>query len=98
MSGGRWNSLPYRIYGFIEDIDHLIKTNNNQALDEWGHTEGANYIPEVINELQKAHQLAERLYHMIHCIDFLVCDDYGEETFLEELSERMAIVDKKFEK
>lgn len=82
---GHFQHNEYRIQEISESIDRLIKTNSNK--DQFGYCQ--NYSPEILEKFRETKKLADKLYKMIRVIDYLVCNDIGEESFFEEWSEEV---------
>jgi len=89
MSGGYFDYQNYLLRDFAEKIKYLINTNNSLDKNEFGDTIGRNYSPEVIEKFKEALEICLKADDMLHCIDYLVEDDYGEESFLREWKERL---------
>jgi hypothetical protein len=105
MSGGKWQYVQYRLTDVIEDIEREIeksgKSKTKEELkdeswrgDDWytKYPEDLNhykYPDEVINEFKKGLELVKLAQIYIHRIDWLLCGDNGDETFLERLKEEL---------
>ncbi len=82
MSGGRFGYQQHRITDIATEIEHLIKINNAQDLDEYGQKIGRNYPPEIIERFKLAVDILKCASAMAHEIDWLVSGDNGEDSFL----------------
>lgn len=105
MSGGKWEYVQYRLTDVIEDIEREIqksgkpKTKEELKDESWRdvdwytkYPEDLNhykYPDEVINEFKKGLELVKLAQIYIHRIDWLLCGDNGDETFLERLREEL---------
>ena len=87
MSGGYFNYHQYKIDYIADEVEQLIRTNDDTTLNEWGDTMGKNYPANVIAKFKRglAHLRLAAIY--AQRIDWLVSGDDGEETFLERLQE-----------
>jgi len=83
MSGGYFGYSEISLLGIQEQLQQVIEHNNSTEKNEWGL--GRNYPPEIIKVFQEAQQLVEKTYLYLHEIDYLLSDDTGPETFLENL-------------
>lgn len=105
MSGGKWEYVQYRLTDVIEDIEREIqksgkpKTKEELKDESWRdadwyvkYPEDLNhykYPDEVIDEFKKGLELVKLAQIYIHRIDWLLCGDNGDETFLERLREEL---------
>lgn len=89
MSGGHFDYVQHRFNDVKESIEELIKNNDNKELNEWGAPFGRNYPADVINTFQKTASLLEIIGILVNAIDYLVCDDYGVETFKERCTKEL---------
>ena len=87
MSGGYFEFNQYRIDNIVDEIQHLIDTNEDGTVDKYGDRKGKFYPPEVIDKFKEAIKYLQISGKMVHRIDYLVCDDDGIETFLKEWKE-----------
>jgi restriction endonuclease S subunit len=85
MSGGHFNYEQYKISQIADDIDQLVRDNNNQERDEWGDTKGSNFSAETIAEFKKGIEILKQAYVYAQRIDWLISGDDGEDTFHERL-------------
>lgn len=90
MSGGHWEyKQGWLDWELAEELDHLVANNDNEELDDLGYPKGMHYPPEILEKFKEASAKARELAHMVHCIDYLLCGDYGEESFLEQWKKRL---------
>ena len=89
MSGGHFQYQQDKIMNIIEDIEGIIKENDDTTLDEWGGTVGRGYSPEVIEKLKEGVGILKAAFVYANRIDWLLSDDDGEESFLERLEEEL---------
>jgi hypothetical protein len=85
MSGGYFDYEQEKIDYIADLVEHLIKTNDDKSLDEWGVTRGRDYPPEVIAEFRKGLHYLRVAAVYTQRIDWLLCGDDGEECFLDRL-------------
>ena len=104
MSGGHFDYEDRRIRYIAEDIERIIALNRverpkeslasydydeNGNVEEWAKYH-YNYPDEVIEKFKEAVIRLREAYVYAHCIDYLICGDYGEESFFEVLEEKLA--------
>lgn len=77
MSGGHFDYKDYLLEEWADNIDEVIRTNNDK--DEWGYSR--NYSQETIAKLKKTAEAARRVRKMLHRVDWLLSDDDGEDSF-----------------
>lgn len=87
MSGGHFNYDQYRIGYIADEIEELIRNNDDESVNEWGDTVGRGYTAETIAEFKTAVELLRKAQIYAHRIDWLVSCDDGEDTFHERLAE-----------
>lgn len=77
MSGGRFNYLQHNgdFDDAIETIEHHIQNNEYE------------FKPETIDEFKKGIELIKKARVYLQRIDYLICDDDGEDTFHERLQD-----------
>lgn len=91
MSGGHFNYEQYKISQIADDIDQLVRDNNNQERDEWGDTKGSNFSAETIAEFKKGIEILKQAYVYAQRIDWLISGDDGEDTFHERLKDDLEL-------
>lgn len=87
MSGGHFDYQQYRIGYIADEIEELIRDNDDESVNEWGDTVGRGYTAETIAEFQQAVELLRKAQIYAHRIDWLVSCDDGEDTFHTRLKE-----------
>ena len=87
MSGGRFDYLQYRIEDISSEIEHLIKTNDSQEIDDFGDKIGREYSPETIRKFKLAVFKLREAEIYAQRIDWLVSGDDGEDTFHKRLGD-----------
>lgn len=85
MSGGHWNYKQYQIRQAVDDIDQMIRTNDDKTPNEWGNPTGYHFPPAVIEEFRRAMAVLQAAEIYWHRIDWLVSGDDGEESFLARI-------------
>ena len=73
MSGGHFNYVQHQMMNAIEDLKEVLS--------------GDIYLPEQRKAMQKGLLLLKIATVYINRIDYYVCGDDGDETFLERLKE-----------
>lgn len=104
MSGGKWEYIQYRLNDIIDDIKSEIKRSGKEKTakelkEEWREPEWYEKYPEyrfhykypdeVIEEFKKAIEIISKAETYIHRIDWLLCGDDGDDTFIERLKEEL---------
>lgn len=91
MSGGHFDYQQYRIEDIARSIEELIKSNDDESLNEWGYRRGNGYSAETIEKLKTAVDTLRKAAVMAQRVDWLVSGDDGEDSFhdrwVEELKE-----------
>lgn len=87
MSGGHFDHMQYTMPNIIDEIENVIRNNNNTEVDQWGTKLGWGFSDETIEELKKAHEHLTIAFTYVQRIDWLLSGDDGEETFHERLKE-----------
>lgn len=77
MSGGHFDYVQYNFEDVAQEIDELIKHNDKRG-DE-------KFNDKTIEEFKNAARIVRLASTYVHRIDWLVCGDDGEETFMEKL-------------
>jgi hypothetical protein len=89
MSGGHFGySGNAVLLEIAEEIDRIIDTNNSVKHNKYGDEEGHHFSDDIIVKLREASSTLRSAYNMVHCIDYLLSGDYGEESFNQEWKER----------
>lgn len=86
MSGGAFDYLQFRIGDIETEIQHLIDTNEDSTLDEWGYTKGKFFSEKTIEEFKNCVTYLKLARIYATRIDWLVSGDDGEETFHKRLA------------
>jgi hypothetical protein len=89
MSGGHFEYNQYRISDIEMQIEELIKSNDDQSLNEWGDKRGREYSPEIIEKFKEAVIVLKKARNMAQRIDWLVSGDDGPESFLRRWKEEV---------
>lgn len=87
MSGGHWAYNQYQIGQVVDDIEQMIRTNDDETLNEWGDPTGHHFSPAVIEEFRRAVAVLRVAEIYWHRIDWLVSGDDGEDSFLRRVNE-----------
>ena len=81
MSGGYFDHNQYRIAQIADDIEHLIGSNDDETLDDWGTPRGRGYSEATIAKFKEAVRTLRRAEAMAQRVDWMVSDDDSEDTF-----------------
>ena len=91
MGGGHFDYQQYRIEDIARSIEELIKSNDDESLNEWGFCRGNGYSAETIEKFKTAVDTLRKAAVMAQRVDWLVSGDDGEDSFhdrwVEELKE-----------
>ena len=90
MSGGHFDYQQYRIEDIATEIEHLIESNDNQSLNEYGDKRGREYSQETIAKFKEAVVMLRCAAEAAQRIDWLVSGDDGEDDFHSRWDEGMA--------
>jgi hypothetical protein len=82
MSGGHFDYQQYRIEYISVEIDEVIKSNDDESLDEWSQRRGNKYPPEIIEKFREAVHTLRQAAEMAQRIDWLLSGDDGVDCFL----------------
>ena len=85
MSGGYFNYSQYHIGNIAEEIEQLVRNNNDLTKDQYGDTIGRNYSDKTIHEFKVAISLLKVAQVYAQRIDWLLSEDDGEDTFHKRL-------------
>lgn len=83
MSGGHFGYNQNRIRESASEVENLIAENDNEELDRLGYKIGYGFRPEVIEKFKEAAHTLHQAAEMLQRVDWLVCGDDGEDSFLE---------------
>ena len=105
MSGGRWEYVQYRFTDVIDDLKSLIEKNGKEKTKQEIKDEGwrdpfwydkypedryhYRYPDEVIDEFKKAVDIMSRAQVYMHRVDWLLCGDDGDESFINRLKDEL---------
>jgi hypothetical protein len=81
MSGGHWDGRQFAMTMIADDLDHVVETNDNDTLDEWGNRQGKGYSKRTLDRIKKTALALRALERAVHHIDYLLSGDHGEDTF-----------------
>lgn len=87
MSGGHFDYQQYRIGQIADQVDQLIRTNNDTELNEWGNPKGFQFSQDTIVAFKRGLYYLELAQIYAQRIDWLVSGDDGESTFHQRLVE-----------
>ena len=90
MSGGYFDYQQYRISDIATEIKHLIESNEDKSVDEYGQIEGRFYSDETIEEFVKAYTVLRMAQIYAQRIDWLVSGDDSEESFHKRLKAELS--------
>jgi len=79
MSGGAFNYNDYHIRGIADQIEEIIRDNEERG--------AYAYDAETISRFRETVKLLHRADVMVHRIDWLISGDDGEDTFHRRLRE-----------
>jgi len=81
MSGGHFNYIQFNMLSAIEELEKYINQSVNQTPDEYGYTP-PEFRYDVISKMYVALETLQDAQKMLHHVDYLICGDYGEDTFV----------------
>ena len=90
MSGGTFDYIQYRFEEIVDRIEEEIKDNTVKPEYWWSEWKGQVYSDETIAEFKKAIEIVKKAQVYVHCVDWLLAGDDGEESFHKRLSEDLA--------
>jgi hypothetical protein len=85
MSGGHFDYKQEGIREIAEEIAQIVKDNDDNS-----KRLGYGFSPAVVEKLKLAAQAAYIAEAMIQRVDWLICGDDGEESFLHRWDEELA--------
>lgn len=89
MSGGHFNYDQHRITDAAAEIEELVATNDSTEKDDWGQDKGSHYPPDVIAKFKEASSTLHQAAAMLQRVDWLVCGDDDEESFMRRWDEEV---------
>jgi hypothetical protein len=89
MSGGHFDYQQYRIEDIARSIEELIKSNDDESLNEWGFRRGNGYSAETIEKFKTAVDTLRKAAVMAQRVDWLVSGDDGEDSFHHRWDEEL---------
>jgi len=87
MSGGHFDYNQYRIGQIADDIDHEVRNNDSEELNEWGDKIGAGYSEATMGVMRKAIAILRVAEIYAQRIDWLLSGDDGEDCLHRRLAE-----------
>ena len=93
MSGGYFEYEQYKINQIADQVEQLIRSNDDSTLNEWGDRRGRHYNVATIEAFKRGLRLLNEAAIYAQRIDWLVSGDDGENTFLERLEHDLAELD-----
>ena len=87
MSGGHFGGQQYIINQIADEINQIIRSNDDTSLNRWGDRIGRGYSEDTINKFKEAIELLNKSAIYAQRIDWLLSDDDSEETFHKRLKE-----------
>ncbi len=87
MSGGHFDYKQYELQYIADAIKELIRSNDDESLDQFGDKRGRGYFPDTVEWFELAVYHLRRAFIYTHRIDWLVSCDDSEESFHERLVE-----------
>lgn len=87
ISGGHFNYDQHRIGYIADEIEELIRNNDNQELDQWGSKKGCGFSTKTIKMFREAVTTLREAQIMAHRIDWLVSGDDDEVSFYSRWDE-----------
>ena len=94
MSGGHFEYQQYRIEDIAKSIEELIKSNDDESLNEWGYRRGGGYSAETIEKFKTAVDTLRKAAIMAQRVDWLVSGDDGEDSFHRRWAEELEKLEK----
>ena len=87
MSGGHFDYQQYKIGQIADQVEQLIRSNNDEELNDWGEPKGHHYNKRTIDAFKRGLRYLEIAQIYAQRIDWLVSGDDSEETFHQRLIE-----------
>lgn len=90
MSGGYFQYDQYKIGQIADEVEQLIRSNDDTTPNDWGERKGRDYTAETIAEFRKGLHALRVAQIYAQRIDWLVSCDDGEDSFHSRLREDLA--------
>lgn len=87
MSGGHFDYQQYTFNSIADEIEYLIKTNNDE--DEFGFSR--KYSKETLDKFSQAIETIRKAGIMAQRIDWLVSSDDSQDSFHERWNEELKL-------
>jgi hypothetical protein len=87
MSGGYFDYKQYVIREIADQVEQLIRDNDDERCNEVGQRYGNFYNENTINEFKTGLKLFRKAAIYSQRIDWLVSGDDGEDDFHERIAE-----------
>lgn len=94
MSGGYFDYEQYKIGQIADQVEQLIRNNDDSRLNEWGSPRGRNYNIATIEAFKRGLRVLREAEIYAGRIDWLVSDDDSEASFLARLEADLSELDK----
>lgn len=89
MSGGYFDYQQYKLDQMADEILHLIESNEDKTVNDWGDRKGRFYSAETIQRFKEAVDALNLAKVYVQRIDWLVSGDDGEESFHNRLNKEL---------
>lgn len=87
MSGGKFDYVQSRIRTAADDLERYIARCEPGVIVEYGAK--PEYSKQTLAKFRQCEQTLRQAAVMIHCIDYLACGDYSEESFTKQWTEQV---------
>ena len=92
MSGGYFDYDQHRIEMVADSVEHLIESNDDLELNEFGCPNGRSYTPQTIARFREALICLRKATIYTQRIDWLVSGDDGEQSFHRRLDKELSAI------
>lgn len=94
MSGGHWNYIQHQVRDASEDLRRMVRLAGRELPRDdhnrqWGDTHYRDWPEAVKQRFLEAAEALERAAWMMHEVDYLLCGDHGDDSFLEAWQQRL---------
>lgn len=93
MSGGHFDYQQYRIGQIADQVEQLIRSNNDEELNDWGQPKGYHFSERTLEAFRRGLRYLELAQIYAQRIDWLVSGDDSEDSFHERLLEDIRELD-----